>query len=125
MKVKKDIDTGWGMLGLEEAENPKPLQDLVDKAVAVLNTLRRLQLRVTFERLGLNIEDGCSSKNVQTNDSITELVEQYTNSQVFKNACVSEGARQNEEVEKQRHVMRGYIANPAPVVGNLGSGGFS
>jgi hypothetical protein len=125
MKVRKDIDIGWGMLGLEEAENPKPLQDLVDKAVAVLNTLRRLQLRVTFERLGLNVEDGCSSKNVQTDDSVTELAERYTNSQVFKNACVSEGARQNEEVERQRQVMRNHIASPAPVVGNLGSGGFS
>ena len=92
MKVREDIDTGRGMLRLEEAENPKSLQDLVDKAVAVLNTLRSLQLKVTFENLGLNVQDGCSSKNVQTDDTITELAEQYTNSQVFKNACVSEGA---------------------------------
>ena len=100
MKVREDIDTGWGMLGLEEAENPKPLQDLVDKAVAVLNTLRRLQLRVTFERLGLNVQDGCSSENVQTDDTVTELAGQYTNSQVFKNACVPEGARHNEEAKR-------------------------
>jgi hypothetical protein len=85
----------------------------------------RLQLRVTFERLGLNVEDGCNRKNVQTDDAITELAEQYTNSQVFKNACVSEEARQNEEVERQRHVMRNHMASHAPVVGNLGSGGFS
>jgi hypothetical protein len=52
MKVREDIDTDWGMLGLEEVENPKPLQDLVDKVVTVLNILRRLQLRVTFEGLG-------------------------------------------------------------------------
>ena len=80
MKVMEDIDTGWGMLGLEEAENPKRLQDLVDKAVVVLNTLRRLQLRVTFESLGLNVYDGCSSKNVRTDDTVTKLAEQYTNS---------------------------------------------
>jgi hypothetical protein len=42
MKVREDIDTRWGMLGLEEAKNLKPLQDLVDKVFAVLNTLRRL-----------------------------------------------------------------------------------
>ena len=113
------------MLGLEEAENPKPLQDLVDKAIAVLNTLRRLQLRVTFENLKLNVQDGCSSKNVQTYDTVTELAEQYTNSQVFKNAYVFEGARQNKEVERQRQVMRNHIASPAPVVDNLRSGGFS
>ena len=107
------------MLELEEAENPKPLQDLVDKAVAVLNTLRRLQLRVTFENLRLNVQDGCSSKNVQTYDTVTELAEQYTNSQVFKNAYVFEGARQNKEVERQRQVMRNHIASPAPVVDNL------
>jgi hypothetical protein len=110
---------------LEEAENPKPLQDLVDKVVAVLNTLRRLQLRVTFESLGLNVHDGCSSKNVQTDDTVTELAEQYTNSQVFKNAYVFEGAKQNEEAERQRQVMRNHIASLAPVVGNLGSGRFS
>ena len=113
------------MLGLEEVENPKPLQDLVDKAVAVLNTLRRLQLRVTFESLGLNVQDGCSSKNVQTDDTVIELAEQYTNLQVFKNACESERARQNEEVERQRQVMCNHIANHAPVVGNLRFGGFS
>ena len=100
MKVREDIDTGWGMLGLEEAENPKPLQDLVDKAIAVLNSLRRLQLRMTFERLGLNVQDGDSRKNVQTGDTITELAGQYTHSQVFKNASVSKGARQNEEAER-------------------------
>jgi hypothetical protein len=94
----------------------------VDKAVAVLNTLRGLQLKVTFENLGLNVQDGCSSKNVQTYDTITELAEQYTNSQVLKNACVYEGARQNEEAERQRQVMRNHIANHAPVVGNLGCG---
>jgi hypothetical protein len=38
MKVRVDIDIGWGMLGLEEVGNPKPLQNLVDKAVVVLNT---------------------------------------------------------------------------------------
>ena len=100
MKVREDIDTGWGMLGLEEAENPKPLQDLVDKAIAVLNSLRRLQLRMTFERLGLNVQDGDSRKNVQTGDTVIELAGQYTHSQVFKNASVSEGARQNEEAER-------------------------
>jgi hypothetical protein len=119
MKVKEDIDTGWEMLGLEEVENPKPLQDLVDKVVAVLNILRRLQLRVTFESLGLNVHDGCSRQNVQTDDTVTELAEQYTNSQVFTNACVSEEAIQNEEAERQRQVMRNHIASHAPVVGNL------
>ena len=88
MKDREDIDTGWKMLRLEEAENFKPLQDLVDKAIAILNTLRRSQLRVTFERLGLNVENGCNSKNVQTDDSVTEFAKQYTNSQVFKNVCV-------------------------------------
>jgi hypothetical protein len=90
------------LLGLEEVENLKPLQDLVDKAVVILNTLRRLQLRATFETLGLNVQDGCSRQNVQTDDTVIELAEQYTNLQVFKNACVSEGARQNEEAERQR-----------------------
>ncbi len=44
MKVREDIHTGLGMLGLEEVENPKPLQELVNKAVVVLNSRRRLQL---------------------------------------------------------------------------------
>jgi len=96
MKVMEDIDSGWRMLGLEEAENPKPLQDFV----AVLNTLRCLQLRVTFESLGLNVYDGCSNKNVRTDDTVTKLAEQYTNLQVFKNARVYEGAKQNEEAER-------------------------
>jgi len=80
---------------------------------------------VTFESIGLSVHDGCSSKNVQTDDLVIELAEQYTNSQVFKNAYVSEGAKQNEEAKRQRQVMRNYIASLAPVVGNFGSGGFS
>jgi hypothetical protein len=52
-----------------------------------------MQLRVTFESIGLSVHDGCSSKNVQTDDLVIELAEQYTNSQVFKNAYVSEGAK--------------------------------
>ena len=112
-------------VGIGGAESLKLLQDLVDKAVDVLNTLRRLQLRVIFERLGLNVVDGYNSKNVQTDDSVTELVEQYTNPQVFKDACVSKGARLNEEAERQRYVMRNHISSPTPIVGNLGSGGFS
>jgi hypothetical protein len=84
-----------------------------------------MQLRVTFESIGLSVHHGCSSKNMQTYDLVIELTEQYTNSQVFKNAYVYEGAKQNEEAERQRQVMRNYIASLVPVVGNFGSNGFS
>ncbi len=73
----------------------------------------------------MNVQDGCSSKNVQTDDTITKLTEQYTNSQVFKNTCVSQGTRQNEEAERQRQVIRNHIASLASVAGDLQSGGFS
>ena len=71
------------MLGLEEAENSKTLQLLVDKAVVVLNNLRKLQLRVTFESLGMDIQHGCGNKSEKTDEDVTKLMEQYTNSQVF------------------------------------------
>ena len=53
----------------------------------------------------MNVQDGCSSKNVQTDDTITELTEQYTNLQVFKNKGVFQGTRQNEESERHRHLI--------------------
>ena len=58
MKIREDIDTGWGMLELEEqSEVGKPLEQLVDKVVAIVNDLKHLQLRVTFESLGTDVHD--------------------------------------------------------------------
>lgn len=58
MKIREDIDTGWGMLELEEqSEVGKPLEQLVDKVVAIVNDLKHLQLRVTFESLGTDVQD--------------------------------------------------------------------
>lgn len=39
MNIREDIDTGWGILGLEErSEVGKPLEQLVDKVVATVGS---------------------------------------------------------------------------------------
>lgn len=60
MKIREDIDTVWGMLGLEEYSKVRnPLQQLVDNAIAVLNDLRHMQLKVTFDNLGIEVHSSC------------------------------------------------------------------
>lgn len=77
MKSREDIDTGWGMLGLEEhSVVGKPLQQLVDKVVVTLNDSRRLQLKITFGSLGIDVQDGYQSKTNEANDDVIELAEQ-------------------------------------------------